>query len=248
MHTHLWLSHSEKDKKVMLKAIDRYGIERIFVSALAGYFPDKNTVTVLNKLTFDFSREHPECVSGYVYISAEHDNALYTLRKGIEEQSFIGMKLWVSTYCDEECVFPLVEKCIDYNVPVLLHSFHKATSQVAHETVGKNVANLARRYPEAKLIMAHFGGNCYNGIPAIRDCKNVWCDFCGSIFRGNELNYGVEHLGVDRILYGTDMPGSFIVNYGQVLEADITDEERRKIFYDNTVRLFDRQFFIGGEI
>ncbi|MEA4822769.1 MAG: amidohydrolase family protein [Clostridiaceae bacterium] len=242
MHTHIWRGRYEADEKLLLQAIERYELRRIYVSALGGYTPDEETVDDLNAHTAAFVKSHPEHVSGYVYVSPEHQNALDVLRRGIEQQGLSGLKLWVSTYCDEPCVFPLIEYCESHGLPVLVHSFHKANGQVASETVGKNVANLARRYPKAKLIMAHLGGNCYNGVPAIRDCKNVWCDYCGSIFRGDELNYAVEQLGVDRILYGTDMPGSFVVNIGQVLEADLTAAERDKILYLNTEKLFDRSF------
>lgn len=247
IHTHLWHGYYEQNKTALLQAIERYGISRIYVSALGGYQPDPDTVTVLNSQVAQFHREHPDTVSGYVYLSPEHPNAMDVLRRGIEEQGMDGVKLWVSTFCDDPCVFPLVEKIIGYGVPLLLHSFHKALGQIPTETVGKNVANLARRYPECKIIMAHLGGNCYNGVPAIRDCSNVWCDYCGSIFRGDELDYALEYLGADRILYGTDMPGSYVVNLGQALDAHITADDRDKILYQNALKLFDRDFRIGGD-
>ena len=241
VHTHIWDSHPD-DERVLLEAIERYAIERIYVSTIEKYAPDADDVRRYNARTAAFARAQPSCVSGYVYVSPELPDAMDTLRRGIEEQGLIGVKFWVSSYCDAPCVNPLVERIIDYGVPLLVHSFHKANGQVPNETVGRNVAALARRYPEVKIIMAHFGGNCYNGIPAIRDCDNVWCDYCGSIFRGDEMNYALEYLGAERILFGTDMPGSFVVNFGQVLEADISDAGRDLILCGNAKRLFDRNY------
>lgn len=243
VHTHLWCAHPKgSDESMLLKAIERYEISRIYVSTLNGYQPTPDQVTEANDRTSAFHHAHPECVSGYVYISPEHSNALEVLRHGIEDQDMEGVKFWVSSFCDDPCTYPVVEQIIDYGVPLLIHSFHKANGQVPNETIGENVARLARRYPECKIIMAHLGGNCYNGVPAIRDCPNVWCDWCGSIFRGDELKYALEYLGPDRLLYGTDMPGAFLVNVGQLLELDLSESDRNKILYGNAEKLFDRSF------
>lgn len=242
MHAHLWLGREENDRRLLLEAVARYGIERVIVSTLAGFFPNEEDVALANSVAYDFSDAHSECISAYVYVSPEHPNALSVLRHGVEDRGAIGVKIWVSEYCDAPCVNPLVEYCTENGIPILIHSFHKATGQVAHENVGTNVANLARRYPQAKLIMAHLGGNCYHGVPAVRDCQNVFCDFSGSIFRGDELNYAVHFLGAERLLYGTDMPGSYVVNLGQVLEADLTEKQREQILSENTRRVFDRNY------
>jgi predicted TIM-barrel fold metal-dependent hydrolase len=150
------------------------------------------------------------------------------------------MKLWVATFCDDPRAFPLVEKCIEYKIPVLVHAFYKSIGQLEHESLGKHVASLARRYPEAKIIMAHLSSNCYLGIKEIEGCKNVYSDICGSIFRRDEVDYSVSRLGAERILFGTDMPGSYLVNLGQVEEADLTPEQREMIYYRNALRILDR--------
>lgn len=238
VHTHIWNPDYEGSKKKLRKAIERYDISKIYVSALGGYTPDMDRVSELNKETEKFIRECPEHVGGYAYVSPEHPNATQVVKRGLEEQGFEGIKLWVSTFCDDPCVNKIAELAIEYDVPMLVHAFHKATVQVPNESLGNHVANLARRYPEAKILMAHLGGNCYHGIPAIRDCSNVWVDFSGSIFVGDAIDYSVECLGADRVLFGTDMIGSYLVNYGQVLEAKLSEEERDKIFYKNAQKLF----------
>ena len=243
IHTHIWRARGyRQDEDALLQAVERYHITRIHVSALGGYQPAPEVVKELNEAVSRFHRAHPDCVSGYVYISPENPDAMEVLRHGIEDQEMDGVKFWVSAPCDDPCVYPLVERMIGYGVPLLIHAFKKANGQVPNESIGENVARLARRYPEAKIIMAHLGGNCYDGVPAIRDVPNVWCDWCGSIFRGDELAYALEYLGPDRLLYGTDMPGSFLVNLGQLLELDLSDADRDKILYGNAEKLFDRSF------
>lgn len=241
IHAHLWAGNFENGKKEILKASESYNITKVYVSSLGALIPSEDEIELLNNETCKFIKEQPKLIGGFCYVNPNHKNCLEVLKKGIEEQEMSGMKLWVSTFCDDPKVFPLVEKCIDYKIPILVHAFHKAINQLNFESVGINVANLASRYPEAKILMAHLGANCHRELKPIEDLKNVWVDFSGSIYRRDDLDYTKKLLGADRILFGTDMPGaSFLVNYGQVLEADFTPEERDLVFYGNALKLLSR--------
>ena len=152
-----------------------------------------------------------------------------------------GMKLWVATFCDDPLVFPLVEQCAGYGVPVLIHTFYKEVGQLPYESLGSNVAALAARYPEARLIMAHMGANCLRELKPVRPYGNVSVDTSGSISHRDDVDYAKKLLGAERIVFGTDMPLiSFLLNYGQIEEADLTKEEKELIFAKNALRLLKR--------
>lgn len=239
MHTHIWGGRYDLHANALLTNCDRYGIDKVFVSGIARQYSTEEEVASHNADIVRFRRENPDVAEGYVYINPRHENAVEVLRRGVESDGMIGMKLWIATYCDDPTVFPLVEKCIEYNIPILLHAFHKAVGQYPDESVGFHVAQLATRYPQAKLIMAHFGGNHYHGIKAIREFPNVVTDISGSLYRREEVDYAVRLLGAERVLFGSDMPGcSYITNLGQVEEADLTDEQRHLIYAGNAIRLF----------
>ena len=239
MHTHVWGGRYELHTRELIQNCERYGISKVFVSGIAKQYPDETEIRQHNADVVRFKKEFPEFVEGYVYVNPRNSDALDVLRRGIEQDGMIGMKLWIATYADDPLVYPLVEQCIRYDVPILLHAFKKSVNQLQDETTGVHTANLARRYPEAKLIMAHLGGNCYHGMKAIRDCPNVWVDFSGSIFRRDEIDYAVEQVGSDRILFGSDMPGcSFLTNWAQIEEADLTPEQKEDIYCNNTLKLF----------
>ncbi|GIP39526.1 hypothetical protein J31TS4_28060 [Paenibacillus sp. J31TS4] len=239
-HTHIWGGRYEESTAELLAACERYGIDRIHVSGLNAHQPDEAEIREMNANVARFMKEQPGLVQGYCYVNPVHPGSLEVLRENIEDRGMTGMKLWVATYCSDPRVFPLIEQCIAYNVPVLIHSFHKAVGQLPAESTGVHVAELASRYPEAKLLMAHFGGNCYHGIKAIRDCPNVWVDFSGSLFRRDELDYTVRQIGHERIVFGSDMPITYLVNVGQVEEADLTAEQKECIYSRNALTLFDR--------
>lgn len=240
IHVHIWLSRIENDIKELVKASEVYGIDKMLISPLSGYYPDVEELQKLNDHATDAVKRYPDIFDAYVYLNPRHENTVDVLRREIEDKGKVGVKLWVATFCDDPLTYPIYEECIKYDVPILLHSFVKTVGQLEHETRGNHVHNIAQRYPEAKIIMAHLGSNCYHGIRAIRNDKNVWVDPCGSIYRQDDLDYTIRQIGTDRILYGTDMPGSYNTNYGQVLEAEISEDKKDDILYNNAAKLFTK--------
>lgn len=245
IHVHLWKGNYLKNKEDIVKACGLYNIAKVYVSGLGGLYPDKDEIDELNFMVYGFMTEKPEYVGGFCYINPVNGNRMDVLQRGIEEFGMSGMKLWVATFCDDPLVFPLVEKCMDYHIPIIVHAFYKVNGQLDFESTGQNVANLASRYPEAKIIMAHLGGNCYHGIKAVRNCKNVWTDISGSVFRREDIDYTKRQIGAGRILFGTDMPGaSFLTNFGQVEGAELTEQERELIYFRNALNIFDNHLYL----
>jgi len=224
-----------------MKSCVQFDIVKVYVSALNSEYPDEDEICELNDEVYRFMQEQPEIIGGYCYLNPSHANCVDELKRRIEDHGMSGVKLWIATFCDDSRVFPIVEQCIRYQIPILVHAFHKVVGQLEHETTGVHVANLARQYPEAVIIMAHIGGNCYDGIKAIKNCKNVYVDTSGCIYRRDDIDYTVSQIGADRILFGTDMPGArFLVNYGRIEEADLTQDERHAIYYGNAKKLLER--------
>lgn len=241
IHAHIWAGKYEIDKQEIIKACELYNISKVYVTGLNSHYPDKEEIQELNSEVATFMREQEKYIGGLCYINPSHNNAMDVLKKGIEEQGMAGMKLWIATYCDDVKVFPLAEQCIKYKVPILVHAFQKMGGELPDESVGSHVANLAKQYPEAKILMAHLGGNAYYGIKAIQNYENVWVDISGSLFRRDEIDYTKKLIGAERILFGSDMPGaSYLANIGQVEEADLTEEEKALVYYKNALHLLSR--------
>ncbi len=239
VHAHLWESRPDQDKREILQAVNQFGVDKVMISTLNTYIPSVEEVKHDNQLTWEFMKEQPDLIMGYCYLNPRNPDALSELRTCVEDRGFCGVKLWTSTFCDDPLVNPIVEKCIDYDIPILVHTFYKAVDQLPYESLGEHMANLSRRYPESKLLMAHIGANCVRELRAVKNCKNVWADFSGSINHANDLPYAIKMLGIDRVLFGTDMPGiDFAVSYSQVLEANLTDAEKSQILSGNAQKLF----------
>lgn len=240
IHAHLWGRSIDETKKEICQAAKRCSIDRVYVSGLQSYDPQPEEIDFLNSAVAEFMRQEPALIGGAVYANPKLKNALPVIRQGIEEQGFSLIKLWCAVFADDQSVDPIMEYAESVGVPVLFHAFHKATAQVPNESTACHVARIARRHPKTKIIMAHFGGNAFHGIPAVRDLHNLWCDHSGTPHRSGEIAYAARHLGADRILFGTD--NAFATNLGKVQGAALTNEEKDCILFKNAQQILDRSF------
>ncbi len=242
VHAHVY---KHQDWGVVAEALDRYNIDRIYLSSpngVSGFYHSTEQVDFNNSIICDFVKQYPKKARYMCYVNPALDSTIDTLKKAVEEDNTTGIKLWVATTCDSPHVNKVAEFAIDHDLPIMIHCFHKYQWQLADESTGEHVANLANRYPEAKLIMAHLGGDAYHGLKYIRNLKNVWTDVSGSNFRNGDVEYAVKMVGEDRILFGTDATGMpFHTNIGKVTGAAISDEAKEKIFWKNAVKLLGEE-------
>jgi len=104
---------------------------------------------------------------------------------------------------------------------------------------------LANDFPEVRLIVAHLG-NGWDEDPghqvrAIRAARhgNVFVDTSSakSIMPGL-IEWAVQEIGAERILYGTDSPLYFApMQRARIDYAGVEPEDKRKILHDNAVSL-----------
>ena len=105
------------------------------------------------------------------------------------------------------------------------------------------------RFPEVRLILAHLGnGGAAAGatdlqVRAIQNSRhaNVYTDTSSmrSILP-RLIEWAVAEVGPHRILYGTDTPLYFAaMQRARIDYADISDEDRRLILWENATALLD---------
>ena len=110
-----------------------------------------------------------------------------------------------------------------------------------HPSTYDDLDSLLSQFPKVKFVIAHPESPW--GIPKMYELAqkhpNMYLDLSGSgLFRMNMLRKGVDLLGAERILFGTDYP---ICNPGMnvaaVLFEDLTESETKLILHDNFLRL-----------
>lgn len=253
MHGHIFCSNLENDKREVLETIERYGIDCVYLSAieLSNQVPNEREIDTWNAAQYAFESEHPDCIRSYCRVNFLNKNAVDVARRGIYDHDVVGLKLLCEAPMDDPRVNPVIEEAIKAGVPVLIHASHKALGSPSYpqESHSVHIANLAARYPEAKLVMAHTGGNAYLAVKNVKPYPNVIVDISGSLLRSGALEYTVGHLGAHRVVFGSDFPYvPHAICAGKVEEADLPDDIKEKIWYQNTLRIYDRQWKAGGPL
>lgn len=220
---------------------DRLGV-KLFVCCTVvgmGYYPTFDQVSESNGHLAAVIRRHPDRVAGYCYVNPRNGaKALDDFRRRIEDDRMIGLKLWVATLCDDPLVFPFIEQAIEYRAPILIHAWRKTVGQLPYETSAVHVANLARRYPEARIIMAHMAGQVESSVNLIEPYANVYTDTSGSPIGGGEVSIAVSRLGAERVIFGSDLYGADLAsNIGKVLGAGLSREQLELVMGGNMARL-----------
>jgi predicted TIM-barrel fold metal-dependent hydrolase len=87
--------------------------------------------------------------------------------------------------------------------------------------------------------MAHLTGCGYRGVLEAKGLPNLFVDTSGAYPEAEILDFAVQELGAERILYGSDLPiRETSVTVGRVLGARLTAVQRHLILHDNAAKLF----------
>jgi predicted TIM-barrel fold metal-dependent hydrolase len=115
-------------------------------------------------------------------------------------------------------------------------------SVLMHPDALDKMAGFADRYPDMTLILAHLGGEEFLDAAAAARHGNILVDTSGGASSlNNVVERGVERIGAERILFGTDTYAAGFQT-GRIVWAGIPDGDKRKILRDNARARFPRAF------
>lgn len=142
---------------------------------------------------------------------------------------------------------PVMSFCREKNLPALIHT----NEPVGHYYPGKTpitlaqIYNLASRYNDNKIVLAHWGGGIFFFNLLKRDAKNtlrnIWYDTAASPYLYDPVIYkrAIELTGVEKILFGSDFPllkpSRF---YKDIETSGISKVDAEKILGGNADALF----------
>ena len=225
----------------LLEFADRLGVQRLCVSMGLNwsYDPSPDDLRKQNDEVLQAVNRFPERAFGFVYLSPNHVEAsLAELDRCVAHGPMVGVKLWVARRCTAPELDPWVRRAVELKAVILQHTYVKATGNLPGESTPDDLAQLARRHPDATFICGHTGGQPEIGILAIRGCKNIYADLCGSDPCAGMTEMAGRELGAERVLYGSDAGGrSFASQLAKVFGAEISEAAKRLILGENLKRL-----------
>ena len=224
----------ERNVKLYVKVLDYYQIDR------AIHLP---VFRLDRKLSYRMNELCPERIFGFSNINPRSYQLDSDLNELVEKK-FPGikihpdfMKFTFKTYQNE--LIKILNFCAEHKIIVLSHTG-------SHSEL-KNIIPILKKCEDAIFIMGHSGlcPQVNQAIQVARECPNSYMEICGNPYTYKFMEAIRDpDIGVERILFGTDIPSlNPRVEIEKVFALDISIEEKRLIFSKNLENLM--KTFLG---
>lgn len=244
-HAHIHIESFFPDQpaywpEFLIKTMDEDGVDISLVSDACFSFANTGSDYMEgNDHCYEALREYPDRLKGIAILNpyARGIEAMEAEADRTWDLGFVGFKMHPTCHHhpanDPWGVFPAVEKAIEHDVPIWIHT---GEGPYASPML---VVDLARRYPEARIVLGHRGHTLFPVMTYfVRNLPNVWVDL--SFLAKWELPYiQLREVGTERFLFGSDHP---IIRPRIMLEtirgSTLSEEEKTRILGGNAEQLY----------
>jgi len=241
--------YCDMSRKNTLTYLKGLGISKICGSVLDAKrtFPEGTTLwerlSYSNRVALELAREY----KGF-YLPGFHVHPHYVREscEEIERMSRLGVKLigelvpYMDGWSDYSCkeFDEILEVAGSYGMIVSFHTMKDNDQMDA----------MVKKHPEVIFVAAHPGEyqNALRHFERMKLSENYYLDLSGTgLFRHGMLRHGIDLVGAERFLFGSDFPVcSPAMNLGGILLDPLyTDREKENILSGNAKRLLERVFY-----
>lgn len=225
------------DPAATVRLLDEAGIDRCWLFTLSGLY-GFNDYRAANDRVIDAARRHPDRFVPFctAFPNQDPEAAAAEILRCLD-QGCKGVKFhpWIQSFpANSAYLYPALEICGERRIPVLFHTGTPPYSQPFQ------VMEQARRFPRVPFVIGHFGK--IMSLDAIRSAElfpNVYLETSGA--QVADLEFAMQRIGADRILFGTDLPigGAASAKWNMVKIASAIHDPAalRAIFGENAQRL-----------
>ncbi len=212
------------------------GIDKMCCSSWLGIWAD---VAGGNALTASAVDRYPEHVIGLECVNPQYtDDSTATIREWHEHHGFLGIKPYgprIDIKYTDRVLAPWYEYADENGLFVLLH---------AHYSFVEDVDKLSEQYPNANWLLAHSGGSwqaARERTPLATERPNVFLELTFTPVLLGVIEYLVEAVGVEKVIFGTDAPmRDPIPQFGWVAYAHLEVDQKCRILGHNMQRILQR--------
>lgn len=230
-----------------VRSLDLYGIDKICCSApITSGEATPALVRKRNDLILASMRKYPDRIMGMCFVNPGNSPETQDeITRCVVDHGMAGIKLYNQYFINEPVQYPVIERCIELGVPILMHAGYPAAPELRESqpriSTGAHFADIAKRYPEAMFICGHIGGggDWERQLKGLREAPTVYLDTSGSVIDAGMLERCVRELGIDRLLFACD--GSMERGLGKIADADFTKDQRTRLFSTNFLRILSRR-------
>jgi len=213
----------------LIKLFDKYDVERAVV------FPNPNVgdkYPEMNDYIAQCVKKHPKRLVGFGRVDPRRDDAIKELDRIKNSLDLTGLKLHPFVECfrpDHPFFNKFFAKTNELHLPILFHSGDGFSSPGL-------ILKIAKKHPKLPIILGHLKESTIN---ALKECENTYVETSGTLPDFIELSADIDG---DRILFGSDIPYyRYPAQIAIVEVAEVSQKVKKKIFYENFLRLFDRK-------
>lgn len=233
-HVHLgpsdeWLPYLDPavELETLIEKMDENGIEKAVV------FPNPcvgDEYPAMNDLIAKNVQEYPDRLIGFGRVDPRRkDEAVSEVERFAADLDGIKLHPFVETYRPDHPDFADLFDAVHEEDLVLLTHTGGNFSSPGH------MKKVVEERPEMKVILAHLNEGC---ISVAEEFENVFVDTSGA--RVYLLEHAVEKIP-DHLVFGSDFPYlNYRVQKEVIDAADITDEQKEKIFQKNLKGLLNK--------
>ena len=231
------------DQDWYVKTLDDAGVDKCFVS----YIFDGKAENC-NDIVYEFVQKNPKRFGGFAHVNPHYiDEAIPELDRAFNKLGMKALKIYppFADYpVNHESWYPIFEWCNENNIPIKSHTQY-GPGEFRHDYGGRPILfiDLAQKFPDVNWILAHSGNfelGRIESVKAAQECPNIYLETCSSYGDHGTIEYFVDSLGDERILYGSDVPlidPRFGV--GRIVTANISTESKRKILGLNALKVLN---------
>ena len=159
-----------------------------------------------NALMSDLIQRHPGKLSALAVANPWYGPKAVDMLRRAFDAGCCGLYLHPGRqgfHLTESLVDPLIELCIERDKPIYAYTGTPICAQPLQ------LAELARRFPQATFVLGHMGWSDFSGyddIPAALQAPNIMLET--SCTSGGGVRRAVDTVGAERVLFGSGYPRS----------------------------------------
>lgn len=237
-HTHAGIArHSGRrvSAEELLRDMDAFGVDRSLIIP----WPVVDDYRAAHDEIARAIRNYPDRFSGAacVYPYIEEGRFRDEVRRCREELGFVALKLqpqyqplnplWATSRF-------FFETALEHKLVVICH-----TGTGIPYSLPSLMMEPAREFPELKIVLAHCGGGGIlmgEAIVAAKFCPSIFLEL--SSLMPNHVLEVLHHIAPERLMIGSDLRENLAVEFGKILDLEVTDTVKRAILWGTAERLF----------
>jgi len=251
-HTHIEGTHAPKD---LLASMDEAGIN--YALLIADSAPLEDGTTTDETITICQKEPRLKAIGNIEYKTLD-EKQIQKLVRYLKEGKIYGVKLYTGYedfYPLNENLYSFYEQCQHLGKPIIFHTGMLQTGLAGRlrQVHPLCIDDLASKFPELKIVMAHFGNPwVMDAAAVVLKNDNVYVDLSGYFatyapIAKEDVDFFVRDLtkfksfvgDFKKCLFGTDWPLYSQKDYREAVEQiPLTDEEKELVFWKNAKEIF----------